>query len=70
MINKAGTKLVWDDHSKTAHAIYDHNGLYEYLFLEDARSFQAKVDLAKQYHLLGISVWQIGFEDPKIWNSL
>jgi spore germination protein len=40
------------------------------LYLEDARSFTAKMALVKKYHFRGISVWRLGHEDPDVWKQL
>ena len=41
-----------------------------YLFVEDARSFAAKLELMKKLKLRGFSVWVLGPEDPGIWAQL
>ena len=38
--------------------------------MEDARSFRAKLDLARELGLRGFSVWVLGPEDPEIWDAL
>jgi len=42
----------------------------DWVFLEDARSFKAKLDLAHRKHLRGFSVWVLGPEDERIWDVL
>ncbi len=44
--------------------------MLRFLFLEDQRSFSAKLKLAKFFHLRGISVFRLGTEDPRIWQKL
>lgn len=60
--------LQWNDKDKFHYAIYDHNWLYQYLYLEDAASFKARYALAKKYKLHGVSVFNLGNEDPGIWK--
>lgn len=62
--------LHWDNEDKVNYAIYQKNFLYEYIFAEDAKSFNAKLDLVKKYKLRGISNWCLSEEDPAIWNVL
>ncbi len=62
--------LAWDDKEKIHYAVYTSNYLYEYMFLEDADSFRAKLDLVKKYKLRGVSNWVLGEEDPKVWDVL
>ncbi len=70
LLKKYRANLVWDDTNKVNFTMYEHNWLNEYIFVEDAKSFQAKLDLAKKYHLRGISVFDLGTEDPHIWDAL
>ncbi|MGH9424338.1 MAG: glycosyl hydrolase family 18 protein, partial [Thermoanaerobaculia bacterium] len=52
------------------YASYNVGGLNEWVFLEDARAFKAKLDLAKEKKLRGFSVWVLGTEDDGIWAVL
>lgn len=70
LLQKFHTNLQWDDVNKNNFASFDHDWLNEYIFAEDAKSFKAKLEVAKKYNLRGISVFYIGIEDPQIWNVL
>lgn len=70
LINKYKINLQWDDKNKFNYAIFDRNWLFEYLFVENAKSFAAKIELVKKYKLRGISVFVLGTEDPQIWKVL
>jgi len=50
--------------------VFDNDGLFEYLFLSDVRSFKAKLELVKRYNLRGFSAFVLGFEDPQIWKLI
>jgi spore germination protein YaaH len=63
-------KVTWDDEEKVTIVRYNNDDLYEYIYLEDAKSFKAKLDLLHKYKLRGISVWRLGHEDPEVWNVL
>ena len=52
------------------YARWEEAGVFNWLFLEDAKSFIPKFDLVKQHQLLGISVWVLGAEDPAMWSAL
>jgi spore germination protein YaaH len=67
MLAKNGAQPVWDPHQKEAYAFWENDGLYEWLFLQDARAFEARLELVRQYKLRGYSVWVLGQEDPKVW---
>ncbi len=52
------------------YSFFSNAGTFEWLFLEDARSFRAKIDLVREYGLRGFSAWVLGREDPEIWPIL
>jgi spore germination protein YaaH len=58
----------WDETQKEAYAFWETDGVYEWLFLQDARAFEARLELVRRYKLRGYSVWQVGQEDPKVWS--
>jgi spore germination protein YaaH len=70
IVAKAGVTPVWDDQDKALHAEWSDAGVYSSIWIEDARSFMAKLELVKKYNLRGYSVWVLGTEDPKTWESL
>ena len=61
---------TWDDVQKSYYAMWENRGVFEHLWIEDARSFFAKMSLVDKYHLRGYSVWVLGTEDPKIWDGV
>jgi spore germination protein len=60
----------WDDNDKVYFTFYPNEYLNEFIYLEDARSFAAKMQLIPKYGLRGISVWRLGHEDPRVWEEL
>lgn len=68
ILARNGAKATWDDKQKEGMAFWQDDGINEFLFLVDARSFGARVGLAKQYGLRGYSVWVLGNEDPAVWR--
>jgi spore germination protein YaaH len=69
LIERNKAKLQWHDEYKVSYTFYPVGGTFEHIFLEDARSFQAKVDLARKHGLRGFSVWVLGPEDPAVWTT-
>ena len=59
---------TWDAKEKEAFAFWENDGINEFLFIEDARSFAARLALVSQYKLRGYSVWVLGQEDPAVWQ--
>jgi spore germination protein len=70
LANRFGATWQWDDSGKVAFTVYSNAYLNEYLYLEDARSFQAKLSLLNKYKFRGFSVWRLGHEDPGVWKLL
>lgn len=58
----------WDEADKAEYAFWNNVGVYNHVWIEDARAFQAKAALVKERGLRGYSVWVMGFEDPKVWG--
>ncbi len=70
VLARAGVKPIWDERQQVSYAFFDNDGINEFVFLEDARSFQAKLALIPKYGLRGYSVWVLGSEDPAVWPML
>ena len=51
-------------------ASFQVGGVNEWVFLEDARSFAAKLALMREKRLRGFSAWVLGREDEEIWTVL
>ncbi len=62
-------KWRWNNKAKVHYAVFSYQDFYHYLFVEDAASYAAKVQLAKEYHLGGVAVFRLGTEDPAIYNA-
>jgi len=70
IVQKAGAKPVWDDTQKAWYAMWENSGVFEHIWIEDARSFADKAALVDKYRLRGYSVWLLGLEDPKTWSEV
>lgn len=70
LIDRYGAELRWDDEQKVGYAYFPVEGTWEWIFLEDARSFEARLDLVRERGLRGFSVWVLGYEDPAVWELL
>lgn len=69
VLARSGVTPVWDDRQKSYYALWDEDGVFQHVFIEDARSFNEKLALVKQYGLRGYSVWVLGLEDPAVWAT-
>lgn len=65
-----GARWQWDDEHQVAFTYFANGGTFEWIFLEDARSFAPRAALVDEYGLRGFSVWVLGSEDPAIWDVL
>jgi spore germination protein YaaH len=65
-----GAVMQWDSVAGVPYAYFSNGGVYEWVFLENARSFGEKLKLARTYRLRGFSVWVLGPEDAAIWDIL
>ncbi|HEY7836981.1 MAG TPA: glycosyl hydrolase family 18 protein [Terriglobales bacterium] len=69
-VTVAPDDLQWDPVLKASYRITGSGHSLHITWVEDQRSFDAKLHLVAQYHLRGYSVWRIGLESPGIWNQL
>jgi spore germination protein len=71
LIQAHGVAVTWDQKSQTPWFTYvDKQGHPHTVWYEDARSMQAKIDLAVRDRVHGIVIWRLGGEDPAIWKQL
>jgi spore germination protein YaaH len=70
LLAAAGAAAVWDSVQRAAYAMWESHGVFQHLWLEDARAFMAKRQLAMARGLRGYSVWLLGSEDPAVWAAL
>lgn len=71
LLERYNAKLHWMDKQGIYYAHWTMpNGVFNWIFLEDARSFGEKFKLVPQYGFRGISVWVMGKGDPGIWEVL
>lgn len=68
LLAKAKVKPTWDALQRSPFAMWENAGVFEHLWLEDARAFREKLGLVTQYRLRGYSVWLLGLEDPAVWQ--
>lgn len=68
LVKRFGVNVVWDDREKASYGFWSNAGVFEHVWIEDARAFAAKLELVRKYKLRGYSVWVLGTEDPKVWE--
>lgn len=70
LAERNGATVRWDDVQEVPYATLEVGGTFEWLYLENARSFAAKLALVREKKLRGFSAWVLGPEDPGIWKEL
>ncbi len=70
ILDKNDLSPLWDKEAGCHYAIWDNGGIYEYMYIEDSKSLEEKLDYLKKYKLRGISVWVLGSEDPDFWKII
>lgn len=71
LIERHGAEPLWLPEQGTHQVAWEIDGIRQWLFLEDRRSFTAKLGLLEEFPgLRGISVWVLGLEDPGVWDLL
>jgi spore germination protein YaaH len=60
----------WDPVLEAAYRVQTWGHDRRVTWIENERSFRAKLALVAEYHLRGYSVWRLGLEDPNIWQEL
>jgi spore germination protein YaaH len=70
LVERNGAQLEWSEQHQVPYAFYARGGTFEWIFLENARSFVAKLGLVRKHRLRGFSAWVLGSEDPGVWPLL
>lgn len=60
----------WDAVERAPWFHFYRDGVREYVFYNDARSFRERYELARKNGLHSFSSWVLGAEDPEIWSAL
>ena len=66
LAKKYGAEIMFDETSKAPYFFYtDNEGRVHEVWFEDARSFEAKINLIKEYNLSGGFIWDLMRENPQ-----
>jgi len=69
-VSEHGINLTWDE--KTAQnfgQITEGNVTYS-IWMEDAASIKAKLNLMSTFDIAGVACWKLGFETPDVWDEI
>lgn len=59
----------YDALAASPHFSYTRDGVSHVVWFENSRSFEAKLRLAQEFGIGGVSLWRLGREDQKIWTT-
>jgi len=70
LLSTYGAEEKWDNIRESPYFTYTKNGRKHEVWFENAKSVLAKVNIAKNAGLAGVTFWRLGEEDPEVWESL
>lgn len=70
ILEKYDVEKTWDDRFGQYRMEYEKDGFTYVFWLEDSETIQARLDIAKQYKLAGVSAWRLGQEDITFWDTI
>ncbi len=70
ILKENGAGLEWNGEQQVAFSAFEKDGVFQHLYIENAKSLRPKLNLIHKYGLRGFSVWRLGLEDPEVWNLL
>ena len=70
LLGKYNPEISWSEKAGCHYAVWDNDGVYEYMYIEDGASLRSKLGILAKYKLRGISVWVLGKEANDFWTVL
>ena len=67
-LEENGVELIWQDDVGLSYGELETDDQKQYLWFEDAKSLQMKMDLIKKYELAGVACWKLGLETEDVWD--
>lgn len=64
------TTSVWDNSFNQYKITYVENDRTYVFWLEDERTIQARLQLAKKYDIAGVAAWRLGHEYDSLWETM
>lgn len=61
---------VYDEKTGQDYVEYKVDGATKKIWIENAKSIKARVEIVRKYDLAGVASWRRGFETPDIWTTI
>lgn len=65
-----GAKIEWDGQAAQYYGEYKEGDATYKMWLEDKRSLEQKLNVAKGYQLAGVAGWKLGLESEEAWEAI
>ncbi len=70
LADEMGVSMGFDEYHITPYFYYDRGGIQHFVWFKDARTINAITDIVEEYHLKGISIWNVMNYTPQLWVTL
>lgn len=70
VVTENQAQVYWDNNVCQNYGSFEKEGSTYQIWLEDAQSIAAKVQLVPKYGLGGVAQWKLGFENSGIWQVI
>lgn len=69
-ISDNNVDINWDEELGQYYGEAKIEGKKHYIWVEDSKSIEKKVELAKENNLAGVALWRLGMESEDIWKEI
>lgn len=70
LVTLENLKIQWDEKTLTPYVRYKYKDEVHIVEFLDGATFYNQMKLAKSYQIPSIGIWNIGSEDPSVWNVI
>ena len=70
LLQSNNANIVWDEETRQNYGEYFSNGTTKKIWLEDEKSMEERMKVARQLDVKGIAAWKRGHENDKTWDII
>ncbi len=70
LLQDKGVTLEWNEEIGQYYGQYEEDGAVYKMWLEDEKSYEAKLKAVFAQPVAGVAAWKLGLEKPTIWNVI